>query len=135
MDYKELLKSARLVVPENVQSSERFEIPKVRGHIQGNKTIVSNFHQIASTLQRPIAHLLKYVLKELATPGELKKTGLLFGSKISAARINEKINAYSKEFVICKECNKPDTKVVKEGNFDFLKCNACGAKQPIKSKI
>jgi len=130
-----MLKKAREIVPEGAKGIERFELPKVRGHIQGNKTIISNFKQIADALGRPDAHLLKYVLKELATPGELKKSGLLFGSKIGASRINEKIASYAKEFVICKECAKPDTKMVKEGSFDFLKCNACGAKQPIKIKI
>ena len=135
MEYVELLQKARKLLPENILKTERFEVPKVRGHVQGNKTIVSNFNQIAGTLRRPIEHLLKYILKELATPGELKKTGLIIGTKISAARINEKIVSYAKEFVLCKECSKPDTKIIKEGDFTFLKCTACGAKQSIKGKI
>ena len=72
-DYKELLKRGKKALPETKQSSERFVIQNVRGHIQGNKTIISNFIQIAQHLGRKPEHMLKYVLKELATPGEIKK--------------------------------------------------------------
>lgn len=135
MDYKKLLEKAIEQLPEKVVTKERFEIPKVMGHIQGNKTIISNFGQIADTLGRDINHLLKYILKELATPGEIKQKAVIIGSKVSASRINEKIQQYAQEFVLCKECGKPDTKIIKEGDFTFLKCNACGARQPVRAKI
>lgn len=130
-----MLKKAKKELPEEAKSTERFEIPKVKGHIQGNKTIINNFMQIVDILRRDAQHLLKYLLKELATPGEINKSTLILGTKISATKINEKIEKYAKEFVICKECYKPDTTLVKEGEFTFLKCQACGAKQPVKSKI
>ena len=132
MEYKELLKRARSQLPEDILETMRFEIPKIMGHIQGNKTIIVNLQQIADTIRRPVEHLLKYVLKELATPGDLKSAGLILGTKVNAARINEKIAEYAKDYVLCKECGKPDTKVVMEGDFNFLKCTACGAKHSIK---
>ena len=79
--------------------------------------------------------MLKYVLKELATPGELQKNMLLIGRKVSAKLINEKIENYAKTFVICKECGKPDTKFEKDEGISFLKCMACGAKHPLNIKI
>jgi len=130
-----MLKKARKELPEISSKKERFEIPKVIGHIQGNKTIISNFNQIADVIQRNPEHLLKYILKELATPGDLKSTGLLIGSKVSAARINEKIKQYVDIFVMCPECTRPDTKLVKEGNITYLECLACGARHPVKTKI
>lgn len=135
MEYEKLLDKAIKEIPEVVFQKDRFEIPKVKGHVQGNKTIVSNFQQIADVLRRPPEHFLKYVLKELATPGELKAKAVIFSSKISATRINEKIRQYAHEFVLCSECGKPDTKLMKEGGFTFLKCLACGAKRTVKSKI
>ncbi len=133
--YEEMLEKAYKELPEQEASKERFEIPKVRGHIQGNKTIVSNWHQIASALGRKAEHLTKYITKELATPADLKKSYIIFGSKISAARLNEKIDKYAEEFVICKECGKPDTKLIKEGSYMFMRCLACGAKHSVKAKI
>ena len=135
MDYKDLLKKAINDLPEAAIEKQRFEIPKVMGHIQGNMTIVSNFRQIAQTLRRPVDHILKYTLKELAAPGGLKPKGLLIGAKIFASKINEKIKQYTHEYVLCPDCGKPDTKIEKEGQFAYLKCTACGAKHPIKSKI
>ena len=135
MSYDELLTRARKDLPELTEEVKRFEVPKVRGHIQGNKTIISNFHQISEALGRQVEHVLKYVLRELATPGDLKSNALIIGTKIPASRINEKIEQYVKDFVICSECNRPDTKLVKEDKISFIKCSVCGAKHPLRVKI
>jgi len=135
-DYKAILENIRKDLPEVVFLKERFEIPKVLGHIQGNRTIISNFLQIASALRRDVDHLLKYVLKELATPGEIKKSGaLILGTKVPASRINEKIRQYANDFVLCFECGKPDTTIVKENNLTYMRCTACGAKNIVNAKI
>lgn len=136
MEYELLMKRARERMPASVLEKGRFEIPSVKGHIEGNKTIISNFVQIARILRREPDHLLKYIQKELAAPGEINRSGLLVvGSKIAASRINEKIKQYAHEFVLCPNCGKPDTEIKKEGDFAFLKCSACGAKNSVKSKI
>ena len=135
-DYKKMLEDVRKNLPEVVFIKERFEIPKVMGHMQGNRTIISNFLQIASALRRDVSHFLKYVLKELATPGEIKKSGaLILGTKVPASRINEKIRQFANDFVLCFECGKPDTAIVREGELTYMKCTACGAKNIVKAKI
>ena len=133
-EYEELLKRGKKALPETKQSSERFVIPNIRGHIQGNKTIISNFIHIALHLGRNPEHMLKYVLKELATPGDIKKQFVLLGTKVPASRINNTIHKYADTFVICRECGKPDTKMTKEGNIYFVRCQACGAKYSVYSK-
>jgi len=135
LDYKELLEKAQKQIPKSALETTRFEIPKVLGHIQGNRTVISNFHQIASTLRRDTEHLIKYLSKELGAPMELSKTALLVGTKMPAWRINEKIEMYTKDFVICSVCKKPDTQLIKESRVLFIKCSACGAKEPVKVKI
>lgn len=135
MDYESMLKRAREKLPEVVSTKERFEIPKVKGHLQGNKTVISNFIQIAGTFQRDVDHFLKYILKELAAPGEIRNNILIIGTKVAASKINEKVQEYADEFVLCRECGKPDTKIEKEGGFSYLRCTACGARHPVKSKI
>ncbi len=135
-EYKKLLESVRKELPEHVFQKARFELPKAKGHIQGNRTVISNFLQIADTLRREPENMLKFVLRELASPGEIKKSGsVIIGSKVPASRINEKIKQYASSYVFCYECGKPDTKIEKEGDFSFLKCTACGARHVIKSKI
>jgi translation initiation factor 2 subunit 2 len=134
-DYDLMLDAAKQKLPEDTLSKERFIVPKALGHIEGSKTVISNFGHIADTLGRPAQHLLKYIQKELATPGELRKSAVIFPTKLSATRINEKIQQYTDEFVICKECGKPDTKLSKDGSVYFIRCQACGARHSIMSKI
>ncbi|MBI4144278.1 translation initiation factor IF-2 subunit beta [Candidatus Woesearchaeota archaeon] len=135
MEYEQLLERARKNMPKEVFERQRFEIPKLTGHLEGNKTILTNFIQIATTLRRPPEHLLKYALKELATPGEIKNERVIIGSKVPASRINEKIRQYANEFVLCPKCGKPDTDILKEADFAIMKCSACGTRTHVKSKI
>lgn len=134
-DYEQALKRARENLPESVHLAERFEVPNVRGHIQGNKTVISNMQQIADTLGRPIEHLMKFILKELATPGGVHGQLAVFGTKVPASRINDKIKQYARTFVVCAECGKPDTKMTKDGSINIMQCTACGARKPINSKF
>ncbi len=130
-EYEKALDQAYEELPEVQETKQRLEIPKVKGLIQGNKTIISNFFNIANTVRRKPEHMFKYILKELATSGEIKGKYVIFNRKVSASSINEKIEKYIDEFVICKECGKPDTQLIKEGKYVFLKCLACGAKYSV----
>lgn len=130
-----MLERGKKNLPEIAVSTERFSVPKVTGHMEGNKTVISNFSQIASTLRRNPEHLLKFVSRETAAKGEIKKQLLIFNTKIPSSKINEKIEEYVNNFVICKECGKPDTKLSKEGIITFMRCQACGAKHVVNSKI
>jgi len=135
MEYEELLKRGRDRMPEAVVERERFEVPKVVGHLEGNKTVITNFLKIADTLRRDPDHLLKFVLHELATPGVIRNGMLIVGTKTNAGRINEKIKQYAHEFVLCPECGKPDTTIVSDGETASMRCQACGHKKPVKAKI
>jgi translation initiation factor 2 subunit 2 len=135
MNYESMLQRGKEKLPETVVSTERFVVPKVTGHLEGNKTVISNFLQIASTIRRNPEHLAKYINRETAARGEIKKQLLVFNTKLPSQKINEKIQQYVDEFVICKECGKPDTKLSKEGVITFIRCQACGAKHSVNSKI
>lgn len=135
MEYEKLLKKGISELPKTSITKVRFEIPKVKGHIQGNKTLITNFFQITNILNREPQHLLKFLLRELATPGTLDTNRLVLGRKISSSSVNEKIERYAKLYVICPECQKPDTKLIKENKILIIKCTACGAKHPVTAKI
>ncbi len=135
MDYKQLLQRARSQLPQTVLSTERFDVPKVKGHLQGNKTIISNFAQICDTFSRQQEHILKYLQRELAAPAQIDGPRLILGRKLNSGLINAKVAEYANTFVLCSECKKPDTVMQKEGSALFLRCSACGAKHPIKTKI
>jgi translation initiation factor 2 subunit 2 len=133
-DYNQLIDEAYGKIKPVESKIDRFEVPKAEGHIEGNKTIITNFKQICSYIRRDPAHIIKFLQRELATPGSLKGDRLVLPRKISSSLINEKIKLYADTYVICKECKKPDTEIRKEGDFNFIHCLACGAKKSI-SKI
>lgn len=116
-------------------TGERFEIPKVEGHFEGKRTILTNFFQIAAHIRREPEHFLKFMLKELAAAGTKDGDRLILNIKVPSTKINQKIEEYVNEFVLCKECKKPDTELVKQGRLTFIHCLACGAKHPVQSKI
>jgi len=134
-NYEQLLERAKSNLPEIKQSTERFEMPKVVGHIQGNKTIISNFTNIIKSFNREQEHLLKFLLRELASPGNIDGPRLILGRKISSSLINSKIEQYANEFVLCPICKKPDTILTKEERITMMKCTACGANFPVRTKI
>ena len=134
-DYEKLLDDAYKNVKKVEGAGERFEVPKIEGRFQGKKTLLTNFFQIATHLRRPPEHLQKFLLKQLAAAGTVDGERLVLNLKVPSAKINQKIQDYVNEFVVCKECGKPDTEIIKDERLHFLHCLACGAKHPIRSKI
>ncbi|MBS3091023.1 translation initiation factor IF-2 subunit beta [Candidatus Pacearchaeota archaeon] len=134
-DYESLLNEAYKKVKVVQTGSDRFEIPPVQGMVEGKNTIITNISQIAGYVRRPVEHIGKFLQRELATSGKLENDRLVLNTKVPSIKVNEKMQLYSKEFVLCNECKKPDTEIVSEKGIKFKHCLACGAKSPVKSLI
>ena len=132
-DYEKLLDKAYANIKPLSSKTDRFEIPKAEGHLEGTKTILTNFKQICAYIRRDQDQVLKYLLKALAAAGSIKGERLILTRKVSSKSVNEKIKEYANDFVICKECKKPDTEILKQDRFLFIHCLACGAKHAIHS--
>jgi translation initiation factor 2 subunit 2 len=132
-DYNELLDRAIDQLPPEVFETKRFTVPKAYSDIQGNRTFIKNFKEIADALNRDPQHVLKYLLRELGTAGNIEGGRAIMQGKFTHFVINERINEYVEKFVICHECNRPDTRIIREDRIFLLKCAACGAKAPLKS--
>ncbi|MBN2042282.1 MAG: translation initiation factor IF-2 subunit beta [Candidatus Aenigmarchaeota archaeon] len=132
MNYDSMLDEAFSKLPKKGEGGERFEMPKSKIIPDGAKTIITNFTEIAGTFRREGDHLLKFLLKELATKGELQGSKLTVQGRFRSDIVDRKLESYAKEYVFCQECGKPDTKIIKEDRYYFLKCEACGAKHVIK---
>jgi len=135
MEYEKMLEQAYEKVKQVDAHTGRFEVPKIQGHFEGRKTILTNFFQIASHIRRKPEHFQKFMLRELAASGQKEEDRLVLNIKVPSAKINQKIEQYLKEFVLCRECRKPDTELIKEDRLSFVKCLACGAKHSVRSKI
>ena len=130
--YEKLLDRAIEQVPKAVFESARFQIPEVEAAIVGNRTILKNFKIIATAFNREPEHLMKYLLRELGAAGDIQGTQAGFQGKFSAANIQERVRRYAEEFVLCKECNRPDTRLEKRERIYILRCEACGARTSVR---
>ena len=130
-DYIALLDRAKLNLPETIESHERFELPELDIIQEGKITILRNFMDIADKVRREPSHLLHFLLRELGTPGEVDNRRAIFKAKISGITISERLQQYTDTYVICAECGRPDTKLVKNDRIMMLECEACGASRPI----
>lgn len=130
MNYEELLDQAYEQV-KPCEECERYEIKQPEILIEGNKTIITNFTQVISSLRRNPEHIQKFLLKELAAKGEINGERLILTRKIPEQSIFEKIKKYLTKFVICPVCKKPDTELIEESGHKYIRCLACGNKQRI----
>ena len=110
-EYENLLNRAIDQLPPEVFEHKRFKIPKAYSDIQGNRTFIKNFKDVAENLEGSRA---------------------ILQGKFTHYLINERLEDYVEKYVICHECNRPDTKIIREDRIFILKCAACGAKAPLK---
>jgi len=134
MDYAKSLDRAFEQMPEYLTTDVRFSIPEADVIIEGKTTVLRNFLEITDTINRDPNHLLKFLLRELGTAGKFDGTRVIFQGKFTAQTIGSQISDYVDEFVICSECGRPDTTLVRTDRVLMLKCDACGAHRPIRKR-
>jgi len=134
LNYKDLLKRVMESTPKKEVVEDRFKLPKAEIFYEGNTTVIKNFDKISSAINREPDLILKFLLGGLGTAGELDGTRVVFQGKIPARSIQDKLKEYIDSFVICSECNRPDTHLVKQGRTTLIRCDACGAFRSVKSR-
>lgn len=131
-EYTDLLHRVRSSLPDEIFEKSRFQLPKIDSFIEGNRTIITNWRDITKQIRRD-EHVAKLLAKDLATSYSLDKTGrLAFSGKFGNSSLNKMLSDYVKAFVICNECSKPDTKLVRESRRLVVVCEACGSRHSAK---
>lgn len=131
MDYDEMLDRGLEETPEIEGDSERFEVVDADVRQEGNVTVVENFQQLCRDLGRDEDHLMKFLQDEVGTSGHIDESGRArLTGDFDSRRIDDAIDAYAEEFVLCSECGLPDTKLDREQGAVILRCEACGARSP-----
>lgn len=132
--YETLLKKAYEHVTEVSESSERFTIPEVKSYIEGKATVFENFREIADTLRREPEHVMKFLVGELGTAGKIDGNRAIFNGKFDPAQFTAAVKSYFDDYVLCSECGRPDTRLVKDDRILILRCDACGSHRPVKKR-
>ncbi|WP_406660022.1 translation initiation factor IF-2 subunit beta [Methanolobus sp. ZRKC3] len=133
-DYEALLDRAIANLPDMETTDARFVIPAPKTMVEGKTTLLDNLSNIADTLNRDPDHLMKFLTREMGTAGKIDGTRAIFQGRFSNDQIKQTIQSYVDEYVICSECNRPDTQLIKMDRVLVLKCAACGGHRPVKKR-
>ena len=128
-----MLDAAYEKIPKIISVAARYHIPEIESLVQGNRTILKKFNQLCKALRREQEHVLKFFNRELASKAEIKGNEAIFIGKFRNEFLNKKLRAYVKEFLLCDQCGKPDTKLKKRDNITYKTCEACGAKNVVRT--
>ncbi|MBC8224786.1 translation initiation factor IF-2 subunit beta [Candidatus Bathyarchaeota archaeon] len=133
-DYKTMLDRAYREIPEQVESYERWTVPRPDVRSVGRRTVIMDFKDIADYLGRDPEHLLKFLSGEMATLPRFDGTRAIFQGHFRSDSIRNLLDVYANKYVVCPVCKRPDTQVVRERRLFFLQCEACGARSSIGEK-
>ncbi|MCL2863287.1 MAG: translation initiation factor IF-2 subunit beta [Methanimicrococcus sp.] len=133
-DYETLLNRAIQQLPEERTTDERFVVPEAKLFSEGKTTVLDNFSNIVSVLHRDPDHVMKYLTRELGTAGKLEGGRAIFQGRFTRDQMDANVQNYVDEYVMCSECNRPDTTLGKMERVLILQCSACGAHRPVKKR-
>ncbi len=133
-DYETFLDRALKQAPAVKTADTRFVVPIPKLFSEGRATVLENFGDIIDVLRRDSAHFMKYMLRELGTAGKIEGRRATFQGRFSSDAIKSHVDNYVREYVICSECGRPDTHLIKSDRVLILKCDACGGHRPIAKR-
>ncbi|GAU97427.1 hypothetical protein RvY_08726 [Ramazzottius varieornatus] len=118
----------------NTDQFYRYKMPrlvaKVEGSGNGIKTVIANITDIAKSLERPPTYPLKYFGYELGaqTMIDAKNERYIVNGSHEAVRLQEMLDGFIKKFVLCPNCNNPETRLIVQTKKNIIrqKCAACG---------
>ena len=131
-EYEKLLERARSKIPKEISERQRWTLPEPDVLIEGNNTLIRNFTEVVSHMDRDLNHVYQFLLRELGTSGSLEAPRAQFKGRIPPKRIKQKFVGYVNSYVKCTQCNAPDTVFIKQERTTILKCQACGATRPVR---
>jgi len=123
----------RVNIPRSVKDSHyRYTMPAIEAKVEGSgngiKTRVVNLADVAKSLNREAADILKmfgFELGAVTIKDEAKDTYIVNG-KFSANELADVLDVFIDKFVLCGSCRNPETFIVPSKGIVKLRCISCG---------
>lgn len=110
-------------IGETIDPFYRYKRPVSTVEIRQGKTIISNLDLIAKALKTKPSYILYYIQLEKSTSITNKCEIKIELNKIE---IEELIDKYIEEYVLCGMCNYPELDIKKSNKKLYFVCRACG---------
>lgn len=132
-DYLTMLDRLLERIPKETVEKGRFHIPTPKIIYEGRRTVVFNFKQLATVLNRNARFITSFIGKEIAAPAIYDDPRLIIQARVDRRTFGAVINKFLKKFVICPACKGPDTKLVRMRRILAIKCEICGTETPVEA--
>ena len=126
-----------LIKKNNPSVTEKTKIslkaPDVR-KVSGIKCVWVNFNDTCISLNREKEHFLNFILMELGTEGSIGGDYQLnLKGRYNNKHIESLLKKYVQEYVTCKNCNSPNTILIKDNSarIQILRCNNCNSERTV----
>ena len=96
------------------------------------KTAFVNITDLCRRLNRTPEHLISFLMAELGTTGSMDGTQrLIIKGRFQQLQIETVLRKYILEYVTCRTCRSPDTRLSKENRLFFMTCEACHSQRSV----
>jgi len=126
---------------DNTDPFYRYKMPpiqsKTEGRGNGIKTAIVNLSEVARSLGRPPAYVVKYFGSELGAQSNIDETNdrYLVNGAHDSTELQDALDGFINKFVLCGSCKNPETEITIKGKDDLERdCKACGKITPIDPK-
>lgn len=124
---------AALNVNRNVQDAfYRYKMPRILAKVEGKgngiKTVLVNMVEVARALARPPTYVTKFFGCELGaqTQFDIKSERYIVNGCHEAVKLQDMLDGFIKKFVLCPQCDNPETVLKVKKNMIGASCKACG---------
>jgi len=110
----------------------RYKMPRLQAKVEGKgngiKTVIVNMVDIARALARPPTYVTKYFGCELGaqTQFDIKSERYIVNGCHDAGKMQDMLDGFIKKFVLCEQCDNPETVLKVKKNMIGASCKACG---------
>lgn len=105
----------------------RYKMQSIMTVYERGHTVLINIMNISHDLNRPMEDILRFLKSKLSTSIIDKNDKIKIKGIVEKDKLQELIFDYIKIYVLCKECNNPETIITN----NKLRCGACGNKSKI----
>ncbi|CBQ72289.1 probable SUI3-translation initiation factor eIF2 beta subunit [Sporisorium reilianum SRZ2] len=137
--YQELLgrvfKTLRAQNPALSGDKKKFTmVPPQVARDGSKKTVFANVVDICKRMHRQPEHVIQFLFAELGTIGSVDGSQrLVIRGRFQPKQIENVLRRYITEYVICKTCKRPETKLSKENRIFFVTCEKCGSQRSVSA--
>jgi translation initiation factor 2 subunit 2 len=119
--------------PQLIGEKRRFAVPPPEMARDGpKKTIFVNFADICNRLKRSPENVIQFLYAELGTTGSVDgNSRLIIKGRFQQKQIQNILRRYIAEYVLCKTCKSPNTKLNKDNRLIFMQCESCGSTRSV----